>query len=134
MIELPLFCTIAGRDSNDGHILVVLEHGVVGGVLANGNSGLDTGEDRHVDVHKDEVELFCSESLEGLDTRGHDDLQLDNVGKVLFEHAREDGEVDRVVVDNHDLDLAQLIQFQGRVETKGVMAVDAVDTHGGRGR
>lgn len=134
LIELPLLCTIAGRDSNDGYVPVVLEDGVLRGVLANGNCGLDAGEDRHVNIHENEVEFFCGEPFEGLDTRGHDDRPLDNIGKVLFEHAREDREVDRVIVNNHDLDLAQLIQLQGRVKTKGVEAVDAVDTHGRRGR
>lgn len=129
LIELLLLCAIAGRDSNNGHIPVVLKNGILGCILANGNGGLDAGEDRHVNVHEDEVELLCGERLKSLDTRGHEDRQLDNVGKVLFEHARENGKIDRVIVDNHDLDLA-LIQLQGRVEAES-MAVDAVDAHGG---
>lgn len=92
---------------------------------ADGRGGLDTREDGHVDVHEDQVDLVFGKLVEGRDTRVHDRGELDGISKVLAEEAREDGQVDGVVVDDHDLDFAGLLRD---------IAVDAGHAHGGRGR
>lgn len=92
---------------------------------ADGSGGLDAREDGHVDVHENEVDLVLGEPVEGRDARVHDRGELNSVGKVLVEEAREDGQVDGVVVDDHDLDFAGLLRD---------IAVDAGHAHGGGGR
>ena len=77
-------------------------------VIADRGGGLDTREDGHINVHEDEVDLVLGELVEGGEARVLDRGELDGVGKVLVEEAGEDGQVDRVIVDDHDLDLARL--------------------------
>ena len=99
--------------------------------VTDGSGGLDAGQDGHINVHQNQVDLVLAELIKSRDTRVHDRSQLDGVGKMLVEKSREDAEVDSVVVDDHDLDLAHGLLNKRLLE----IAVDALHAHsrGGRG-
>ena len=106
LVHLTLGCAVASCDCDNGHLLVGLKDGMLGRSLADRGCGLDACEVRHVNVHQDEVDFFLAKPLKGINARGHHCGNLDCIGKVMLEHAGEDGEVNIVVINDHDLDLA----------------------------
>lgn len=133
-VELALLLGVRGGNSDDGHFHVLLEDRVfrVRVVVADRGCGLNTREDGHINVHEDEVDLVLGELVEGGEARVLHRGELDSVGEVLVEKAGEDSQVDRVIVNDHDLDLARLLD-SGCLVVVLKVTLDAHSRRGGRG-